>query len=223
MDSPGVAVRNFRYFSMNKSFLNKNFGGGRNFSYCRLAAGLVIVLAMSACDSMEQGHVKEVTGHLPDLDFSLTSDKGQLVTAKTYEGKVLMMYFGFTHCREECPVSMARLTRVMHLLGRDADRAHILFVTVDPERDAPGELRRYLTQFDIEHATGLTGAPDEIGRLAKRYRNAFRPHFPPGGDGDIMHGDAIYIFDTQGRARLLATSADQEEILVQDLRDLLPA
>ena len=223
MDSPGVAVRNFRYFSMNKSFVNKNFGGGRNFSHRRLAAGLVIVLAMSACDSTEQGHVKEVIGHLPDLSFSLTSDKGQPVTAKTYEGKVLLMYFGFTHCREECPISMARLTRVMHLLGRDADRAHILFVTVDPERDAPGELRRYLTQFDIEHATGLTGAPDEIGRLAKRYRNAFRPHFPPGGDGDIMHGDAIYIFDTQGRARLLATSADQEEILVQDLRDLLPA
>jgi len=208
---------------MNKSFVNKNFGRGRNFSHSRLAAGLGIVLALSACDSTEQGHVKEVTGHLPDLSFSLTSDKGQPVTAKTYEGKVLLMYFGFTHCREECPISMARLTRVMHLLGEDADRTHILFVTVDPERDVPGELRRYLTQFDIEHATGLTGTPDEVGRLAKRYRNAFRPHFPPGGDGDIMHGDAIYIFDTQGRARLLATSADPEETLVQDLRDLLPA
>ena len=203
--------------------MNKNFGGERNFSRRRLAAGLVIVLAMSACDSTEQGHVKGVTDHLPDLSFSLTSDKGQPVTAKTYEGKVLLMYFGFTHCREECPISMARLTRVMHLLGEDADRAHILFVTVDPKRDAPGELRRYLTQFDIEHATGLTGSLDEIGRLAKRYRNAFRPHFPPGGDGDIMHGDAVYIFDAQGRARLLATSADPEETLAEDLRDLLPS
>jgi protein SCO1/2 len=208
---------------MNKNFVNKNFGGGPNFSRRRIAAGLVIVLAMGACDSTEQGHVKGVTGHLPDLSFSLTSDKGQPVTAKTYEGKVLLMYFGFTHCREECPISMARLMRVMHLLGADADRAHILFVTVDPNRDAPRELRRYLMQFDIEQATGLTGSPDEIGRLAKRYRNAYRPHFPPGGDGDIMHGDAVYIFDTQGRARLLATSADPEETLAQDLRDLLPA
>jgi protein SCO1/2 len=78
-------------------------------------------------------------------------------------------------------------------------------------------------QFDIEQATGLTGSPDEIGRLAKRYRNAFRPYFPPGGDGGIMHGDAVYIFDTQGRARLLATSADPEEALAEDLRDLLPS
>lgn len=207
--------------------MNKNFGGGRNFSHRRFAAGLVTaglvtVLVMSACDSIEQGHAKEVTGHLPDLSFSLTSDQGQPVTARTYEGKVLLLYFGFTHCREECPISMARLARVMHLLGEDAERAHILFVTVDPERDVPEELRRYLMQFDIGQATGLTGNPDEIGRLARRYRNAFRLHFPPGGDSDIMHGDVIYIFDTQGRARLLATSADPEEILVQDLRDLLP-
>jgi protein SCO1/2 len=203
--------------------MSKNFEGGRNLSRRRLAAGLVIALAMSACDSTEQGHVKGVTGHLPDLSFSLTSDKGQPVTAKTYEGKVLLMYFGFTHCRKECPISMARLTRVMHLLGGDADRARILFVTVDPKRDGPRELHHYLAQFDIEHATGLTGSPDEIGRLAKRYRNAFRPHFPTGGDGDITHGDAVYIFDAQGRARLLSTSADPEETLAKDLRDLLPS
>lgn len=203
--------------------MSKNFARSGNSGYNRFAAGLVIALAMSACNSTEQGHVKEVTGHLPDLSFSLSSDEGQPVTAKTYEGKVLLMYFGFTHCREECPISMARLTRVMHLLGEDAARAHILFVTVDPTRDGPRELRRYLAQFDLEQATGLTGTPDEIGGLAKRYRNAFRPYFPPGGDGGIMHGDVVYIFDTQGRARLLATSADPEEALAEDLRDLLPS
>ena len=201
--------------------MDKNLAGSRNFSHGRLAVILALALAMSACNSKEQGHVKEVTGHLPDLNFSLISDEGEPVTAKTYEGKILLMYFGFTHCREECPISMARLARVMHLLGEDADRTHILFVTVDPKRDDPKGLRRYLAQFDPEHATGLTGTPDEIGRLAKRYRNAFRPGFPPGGDGDIMHGDAVYIFDTQGRARLLATSADPEENLAEDLRDLL--
>jgi protein SCO1/2 len=211
-----MVPQEFRCFLM-----DKRFAGRRNLGHACFGAGLAIALVMSACNSKEQGHVKKVTGHLPDLNFSLISDEGQLVTAKTYEGKVLLMYFGFTHCREECPISMARLTRVMHLLGDDADRTHILFVTVDPKRDGPRELRRYLTQFDLEQATGLTGNVDEIGRLAKQYRNAFRPSFPPGGDGDIMHGDAVYIFDTQGRARLLATSADPEENLAEDLRDLL--
>jgi protein SCO1/2 len=211
-------LKNFRCFSM-----GKNFAGSGNFGYDRLAAGLVIALAMGACTPTEQGHIKEVTGHLPDLSFSLSSDEGQPVTAKTYEGKVLLMYFGFTHCREECPISMARLTRVMHLLGEDAKRTHILFVTVDPTRDGPRELRRYLAQFNLAQATGLTGTADEIGELAKRCRNAFRPHFPPGGDGGLMHGDAVYIFDAQGHARLLATSADPEETLAEDLRDLLPS
>lgn len=201
--------------------MSKCFRGKENFMHASFIAALAIALAISACDSTEHWSVEDVTGHLPDLNFSLTSDEGRSVTARTYEGNVLLMYFGFTHCQAECPVSMARLARLMQLLGDDANRARILFVTVDPKRDTPQELRRYLTQFDPEHSTGLTGPPEEIGRLARRYRNAFRPRVPAGGDGNVTHGDAIYIFDARGRARLLATSADLEANLAEDLRRLL--
>jgi protein SCO1/2 len=109
----------------------------------------------------------------------------------------------------------------MQLLGTDANRARILFVTLDPERDTPQILHRYVGQFDPDHAIGLTGTTSDIERLTKQYRAAYRPRSKISEAGGIDHGDAVYIFDSQGRARLLATSADSDEHLAQDLRRLL--
>lgn len=180
-----------------------------------------MAFAISGCLSEKSWHVKEIAGHLPHLNFSLTSDSGRLVTAKTYEGYILLMYFGFTNCDAECPVSMARLAHVVQLLGDGANHMRILFVTLDPERDTPQVLRRYVAQFDPLRAIGLTGATVDIEALTKRYRAAYRPRSGIGETDGIMHGDAVYIFDSQGQARLLATSADTDENLAQDLRRLL--
>lgn len=176
---------------------------------------------MSGCFSGRNWHVEEVTGHLPDLEFALISDDGHSATAKTYSGYVLLMYFGFTNCRAECPVSMARLAQVMRLLGKNADHVRILFVTLDPENDVPPVLRRYVAQFDSERAVGLTGSSNDIQILTKRYRAAYRPHSTVDKMSGITHGDAIYIFDSQGRARLLATSSDSSEDLTDDIQRLL--
>ena len=183
--------------------------------------GLTIVLAASGCMTEKPWHVEEVTGHLPDLNFSLTSDRGSVVTAETYKGYLVLMYFGFTHCNAECPVSMARLAHVMRLLGNDAERTRILFVTLDPQRDTPQTLHRYITQFDAEHAVGLTGTVADIERLTKQYRAAYRPRSKIDEAADIEHGDAVYIFDTRGQARLLATSSDPSERLAEDLKRLI--
>ncbi len=195
----------------------------RIFVLSRYILGLAVAFAISSCVSEKTWHVEEVAGHLPDLDFSLTSDNGHLVTAKTYENYILLMYFGFTNCEAECPVSMARLGRVMQLLGDNANRTRILFVTLDPGHDTPPVLRRYVMQFDPEHAVGLTGTTDDIQNLTKRYRAAYRPHSKTGGTSGITHGDAVYIFDSEGQARLLATSADSDEDLAEDIRRLLGA
>ena len=195
----------------------------RNFLFSRYILILTMVFVTSSCVSEKTWHVEEVTGHLPNLDFSLMSDNGRLVTAKTYEGYVLLMYFGFTNCETECPVSMARLGRVGQLLGDNADRTRILFITLDPGYDTPQVLHRYVTQFDPEHAIGLTGTISAIQDLTKRYRAAYRPRSKIGEKNGITHGDAIYIFDSQGQARLLATSADSDENLAEDVGRLLEA
>ena len=201
-----------------RKFSGKTHGFWRRFL---LVLGLTIVLPVSGCMREKSWHVEEVTGHLPHLDFSLTSDRGSVVTAETYEGYLVLMYFGFTHCNAECPVSMARLAHVMRLLGNDAERMRILFVTLDPQRDTPQALHRYITQFDAEHAVGLTGTVADIERLTKQYRAAYRPRSKIDEAADIEHGDAVYIFDTRGQARLLATSSDPSERLAEDLKRLI--
>ena len=199
----------------------KSISGKESSVSVGLIVGLMMAFMVSACNSQKPWYSEEVSGHLPDLNFSLTSDRGRNVTAQTYEGSIVLMYFGFTRCNAECPVSMARLAQIMRLLGNEANRVRILFVTLDPDRDTPQTLHQYVTQFDSEHAVGLTGTSDEIEGLAKRYRTAYRPRSIIGVSGDIAHGDAVYIFDRRGRARLLATSADSDEELTEDLRRLL--
>jgi protein SCO1 len=187
----------------------------------RCIYGMMAAFLISGCFSERDWRVEEVTGHLPDLEFTLTSDNGNAATAKTYGGYVLLMYFGFTSCKAECPVSMARLTHVMQLLREDADRVRILFVTLDPEHDVPGILRHYVAQFDPERIVGLTGSPSDIQSLTKRYRAAYRPLSKVGNMSGITHGDAVYIFDSQGRARLLATSSNSDEDVAEDVRRLV--
>lgn len=197
--------------------------GKRGFVLGQYILGLMMTLVINGCTHEKPWQMQEVTGHLPDLNFSLISDEGLPVTARTYNGHILLMYFGFTNCDAECPVSMARLANTLQLLGDSANRMRILFVTLDPEQDTPQVLRRYVAQFDPEHAVGLTGATDDIQDLTKRYRAAYRPRSKIDGTNDITHGDAVYIFDSQGRARLLATSADSDANLAKDLQRLLHA
>ncbi|HVW65566.1 MAG TPA: SCO family protein [Nitrosospira sp.] len=190
------------------------------FRIRRYICGMIMAFLVSGCSSHRDWHVDEVAGHLPDLEFILTADDGNATTAKAYGGYVLLMYFGFTGCKAECPVSMARLAHVMQLLGDSADRVRILFVTLDPEHDAPPVLHRYIAQFDPERTVGLTGSAGDIQSLTKRYRAAYRPRSGV-GNTRINHGDAVYIFDSQGHARLLATSSHPDEDVAEDIRRLL--
>ena len=192
---------------------------------CSMAGRLLIIatFALGGCLSQKPWHAEEVTGHLPELNFSLISDDGHLVTEKAYAGQIVLLYFGFTRCQVECSVSMARLVNSVELLGDDASHVSILFITLDPEHDSPGALRHYIAQFNSDRAVGLAGESAGIERLSKRYRVAYRPRSGSNdvAEGEITHGDAIYIFDTQGQARLLATSVNTAENLAEDLQRLL--
>ena len=161
--------------------------------------------------------VAEVTGHLPDLQFALTDDAGHPVTQNAWRGKIVLLYFGFTHCPDECPVTMARLAGIFRKLGPDGDRFHALFVTVDPARDHPAVLHAFIAQFEPAYMTGLTSNAAALRALARAYRTAFEPAT---GSAPLVHGDGIYIFDTEGHARLLATDADPDAALIADLTRL---
>lgn len=167
-------------------------------------------------------HLADVSGHLPDLDFSLTADDGRPVTGTSFKGHTAFVYFGYTHCPDVCPETMARLMQVITKLGPDAQNVRILFVSVDPARDTPQALHAYVDAFDPQHAVGLTGTYRQIESIAKRYRVAYQMEKrDPDGSYEVTHSSAVYVFDAQGRARLLATDKDTPDVIAQDVRRVM--
>lgn len=192
----------------------------------RLFALTVMVGALatlSGCShSAEPWQLTNVTGHLPDLDFTLTGDDGRAVTGDTFKGRASLVYFGYTHCPDVCPETMGRLMQVLGKLGPDAQKVRILFITVDPARDTPKALHDYVGAFDAQHAEGLTGTDWQIESLAKRYRVAYQMEKrDPNGGYEVTHSSAVYVFDQEGRARLLATDHDTPDTIAQDLRRII--
>ncbi len=186
-----------------------------------LAATMLLLLAACQRTSSEHWQLTDIQGHMPDLAFALTGDEGRPLTAADFHGDTTLLYFGYTHCPDVCPLTMAHLHVVMQKLGPLADHVRILFVSVDPARDSPAQLHDYVRAFD-SHAIGLTGSPSAIEALSKRYRAAYtRDPSAANGDYEVAHSSGIYVFDAAGQARLLATSADSQESLIHDLTALI--
>ncbi|WP_235850763.1 SCO family protein [Paraburkholderia piptadeniae] len=172
--------------------------------------------------SDEPWHLTDVSGHLPDLDFTLTGDDGRPVAASSLKGGTSLVYFGYTHCPDVCPETMGRLMQVIGKLGPDAQKVRILFVTVDPARDTPKALHDYVGAFDAQHARGLTGTHAQFEQLAKHYRIAYQMEKrDPSGNYEVTHSSAVYIFDAQNHARLLATDHDTPDVIAEDVRRII--
>lgn len=119
---------------------------------------------------------------------------------------------------------MAQLTAVLQNLGDKARDVRIVFVSVDPHRDTPDILQAYVNAFNNQ-AIGVTGNEKQVADTARRYRVAYQIEKPrPGDDADqyeVTHSRGVYIFDNQGRARLLASDTDSIEAMTKDLRQLI--
>ena len=103
----------------------------------RAALALLAACALTACSrNNAPWQLTDVTGHLPDLQFSLTGDDGKPATGDTFKGRASLVYFGYTHCPDVCPETMGRLMQVVDRLGPQAQQMRILFITVDPARDS---------------------------------------------------------------------------------------
>lgn len=189
--------------------------------WCLLASA---VLLLAACQSHPTWQLNDVSGHLPDLKFQMTNDLGKPVTASNYHGKIALLYFGYTHCPDVCPLTLVHLHTVLQKLGKHADDVQVLFVTVDPTRDTVPVLHQYVTAFDPRFV-GLTGTQNAIAKLTKRYRAYFKRESPQSsstpGDYDVTHSSAIYIFGRDGHARLLATPGDPNDAILHDLKILV--
>ena len=184
---------------------------------------LVFVLFMlGGCeDGSQPWALRDISGLLPPLAFELHDGSGRPRSASDFAGQVTLVYFGYTHCPDICPTTLARLAGVVRRLGTTGEGIRILFVSVDPARDTPPVLQAYARAFGPQ-VVALSGTQAQLTRLAKRYRISYGLG-EPGADGqyEVSHSSGIFIFDRDGEARLLATSADTDDGLVTDLTRLV--
>ncbi len=181
------------------------------------------VLAASGCAPMASFRNVDVTGADFGHGFSLTDAvSGKRVTLADYKGRAVAVFFGYTQCPDACPTTMIEMTEVMKQLGPDADRVQVAFVTVDPERDTQAALAQYVPAFDKRFA-GLTGTPDEIAATARDFKVYYRK-VPSTVDPALYtmdHFAGMYLFDPQGRIRVLVQYGQPPEAIAADLRTLL--
>ncbi|MGH6875783.1 MAG: SCO family protein [Rhizomicrobium sp.] len=194
--------------------------------FTRLSGALFLLLFLNVagCGRATYGGTTDVTGVMPSLDFSMIrANDGAPVTAANYRGKAVLLYFGYTHCPDECPTTLANLAGTLKKLGPNADKVRVLFVTVDPERDSITILKTYVRAFAPE-IDGLRGNPNVIAALARRYRVLYTVTADsPGHPYSVMHSNSLFMFDRSGRARFATTSTSDSAELARQIRQLLNA
>ena len=142
---------------------------------------LLTAALLAACgNDAPQFQLTDVTGAEFGRDFQLTDHNGKPRTLGDFAGKVVVVFFGFTHCPDACPTIMGELALVMKELGKDADRLQVLFVTVDPERDTPALLSQYVPAFHPSFL-GLYGDAESTARTAKEFKVFYQKQELAGG------------------------------------------
>lgn len=185
----------------------------------RLAATFLLAAGLAACDSGPRFHSTDITGARFGQDFQLQDPDGKPRSLADFRGKAVMVFFGFTQCPDVCPSALARAAEVKRLLGGQADRLQVIFVTLDPERDTPAVLREYTSAFDPDFL-GLYTTPENTRRVADEFRIFYRK-VPTGESYTLDHTATSYVYDPAGALRLAVPHAQDAASLAADLQTLL--
>ena len=195
---------------------------------CRVVVALVTLagLALGGCDRLSSAskptfNAIDITGAELGTDFRLTDHRGAPRSLGDFRGKAVVLFFGFTHCPDMCPTTLADLASAVRMLGPEGNRVQVLFVTVDPKRDTPELLERYVPAFHPDFL-GLRGEPEETLRIARAFK-IFVSEVPGRTPESytIDHSTQKLAFDSRGQLRLLMAHGTPPEKIAADLRLLM--
>ncbi len=181
------------------------------------------LLAAGCSDSGQPGFTSiDLTGADYAKDFTLRDFNGQLRSLKDYQGKIVVMFFGYTQCPDVCPTTMTELVAVKKMLGADGDKLQALFVTIDPARDTPDMLKAYMANFDPSFVGLRADTPEQLAAIAKDYKVYYKKVEGKTPTSYTMdHSAGSYIYDTQGRLRLYSRYGSDVTALAGDIKLLL--
>jgi len=147
------------------------------------------------------------------------ANNGQTVTERSFRGKLMLIYFGYTYCPDACPTTLNNISQAMAKLGAAGNRIAPLFISVDPERDTQQVMANYVKAFD-PRIQGLTGDAETTARVAKEFGVYYSKHDVPGGYL-VDHSSLLYVMDRQGALLRVLPANESGDKLAGDLRQLL--
>ncbi len=194
-------------------------------SHGRLAAATLVAgctglgaLAGLGCTSKPQYNATDITGADFGRRLELDDQHGKRRTLESFRGRTVLLFFGFTQCPDVCPTALTRTVEIARLLGSDAARVQVVFVTVDPERDTAQILGEYMAAFDPGYVA-LRGSVEETAAAAREFR-VYYAKVPTGSSYTMDHTAITYVIDDGGRLRLAAPHGQSAQQFVDDLRQL---
>jgi protein SCO1/2 len=183
------------------------------------ALAIVTVVAVSGRDRAASGQIASTGQPLVGGDFQLTDQDGRAVDQTMLDGKWSLVFFGFTYCPEFCPTTLAELAAVQQRLGDKAENLQIVFISVDPERDTPQQMKDYLSSDGFPEGTiGLTGTPEQVAQAAR----AYRAYYEKVGEGEgytMNHSLTVYLMGPDGQFRTAVAyglGPDKSTKIIQD-------
>jgi protein SCO1/2 len=180
---------------------------------------LLTAALLAGCNGRPQFKSTDITGADYGKSLELTDHTGRARKLEDFRGKAVVLFFGFTHCPDVCPTTLADVSQAIKQLGADAERVQVLFVTVDPERDTREVLAKYVTAFDPRFL-GLYGDAAATQRAAKEFKVYYEKR-KSGDSYSVDHSAQSYVIDPQGRLRLFLRYDRIASDLPNDLRTLL--
>lgn len=199
----------------------------RPLSTLAAAALLTVSLALAACGKSAPHFTNlDITDNKGFAsDFALPDTDGKLRHLSDFRGKAVVLFFGYTHCPDVCPTTMAELAQAKKALGEEGSKVQVLFVTVDPARDTPAVLKQYVGAFDPSIIGLVPPTEAELDAVKKGFHiySAKSADAASASQADytVDHTAASFVFDPQGKLRLFARDGQGADTWVHDLKLLL--
>ena len=192
--------------------------------FMRTLLAFLTVFSVIACSNQNiKFNNVDITGSKAfGKDFSLTDHHGKKRELAEFKGQLVVMFYGYTQCPDVCPTTMTEMQGVMELLGKDASRVQVMFVTVDPERDTQELLSQYVPAFDKRFLGLRPQSTEELEKITKDFK-VFYKKVPVNSltSYTIDHTSGSYVFDTKGQLRLFLKHQQGPNPIAEDLKKLL--
>lgn len=188
---------------------------------------LAALVLLAACDAPAPPPpaasflATDITGAPWGRDFTLVDHTGKKRSLADFRGKVVAMFFGYTHCPDVCPTTLSDFAAALRELGAEARNVQVIFVSVDPERDTPELLAQYVPSFNPTFL-GMTAEPGGLPALAREFKVVYQKSSVKSPTSYLIdHSAGTYVFDRSGRLRLHIAYGTGPKAIAQDLRLLL--